>query len=95
MLRKIIFIALLVVLTFAIQKRGESHLKTGEAHDIFGLFKPDNPKNRTEQEVCEHYGGKMCTVFRVGTKCCKDGWVFKNTHCGGVGCEHDTLSITD
>ncbi len=37
----------------------------------------------------------MCTVFKVGLKCCKDGWIFKNTHCGGIGCEHDTLSITD
>lgn len=37
----------------------------------------------------------MCTVFRVGLKCCKDGWIFKNTHCGGIGCEHDTLSISD
>lgn len=37
----------------------------------------------------------MCSVLRFGTKCCDDGWIFKDTHCGGVGCEHDTLSITD
>jgi hypothetical protein len=37
----------------------------------------------------------MCTVLKIGTKCCKDGTFSKGTQCGGVGCEHDTLSISD
>lgn len=96
MLKKIFLLAFLALCVFAIQKREQDHqLSSGVDHELFGFSEPDNPKNRTEKEVCEHYGGKMCTVFKVGLKCCKDGWIFKDSHCGGVGCEHDTLSITD
>ncbi len=70
MLQKIILVALLIIMTFAIQQRQASHLQSGENHKISGQFEPDNPKNRTETEVCEHYGGKMCTVEIKGTKCC-------------------------
>ena len=93
MLKKLILLGLLVIVCFSIKQRSEKHLTND--HNLFGIGGPKNPKNRSEQEVCEHYGGKMCTVFRIGSKCCKDGWIFKNTHCGGVGCEHDTLSISD
>ena len=49
MIHKIFLLAFLIVLTFAIQKRGESHLKNDEEHKVFGLFEPYNPKNRTEK----------------------------------------------
>ena len=38
MIHKIFLIALLIVLSFAIQKRGDSHLKNDEEHQVFGLF---------------------------------------------------------
>jgi len=99
MLRKLLLLALLVIICLSIKQRNQ-HLKEGEQHDdqnhdIFGIGKPSNKKNRTEAEVCKHYGGAMCTVFKIGTKCCKDGTFTKGTQCGGVGCEHDTLSISD
>ena len=38
MIHKIFLIALLVVLSFAIQKRGDSHLKNDEEHQLLGFF---------------------------------------------------------
>lgn len=37
----------------------------------------------------------MCNVPIMGLKCCKDGLIFKNRHCDTIGCEHDTLSISN
>lgn len=90
MLKKLFLFALLAIFSLAIKSRG-SHLLD---HDLFGS-KPNNPKNRTETQVCEHYNGKMCNVPLVGPKCCKDGLISKNTHCDTIGCENDTLSISD
>jgi hypothetical protein len=53
MLRKILLIALLVIVCLSISQRNQ-HLKESEQHEDenHDLFGPSNKKNRTEAQVC-------------------------------------------
>lgn len=47
MFKKLLILALFAIVCLSIKQRSEAHLQ--ENHEFFGLFKPDNPKNRTEK----------------------------------------------
>lgn len=102
MLKKILILSILVALSMAIHSRNEATEELN--HNIFGLGskngESNNPKNRTFQQVCEHYEGKVCAKASLpggsglGQKCCSGG-ITKSKYCDTLGCEHDTVSISD
>ncbi len=91
MFKKLFLLGLFVIACLSIKQKSQDHLTND--HELFSA-KPFNPKKRSEKEVCEHYGGKMCSIMIVGQKCCAPGrFIQKDKYCGGVGCEHTSINL--